>query len=160
MGKAKLATALLILGLISSASGCRKRSVQAAPPAVIVPSRQPHPAPSHPEPKPEPAPAPATPKETSEPAPPKPAPPQISPQLSPQEQAEDERKANQNIDEAEKNLRRAYGRELTAAQHDLVEKIRNFVTQSREAIRNSDWVRARNLSQKAYLLSVELANSL
>jgi hypothetical protein len=184
MRESKLATALLILGLIGSASGCRKRAVQAAPPVVVGPMPQPKPAPTHPEPKPQsapetqPAPAPGSSAPTSapkkpgsappasketpepEPAPAKPAPPQISPQVSPEEQAADEHKTKQNIEEAEKNLRRAYGRELSAAQHDLVEKISNFLTQSREAIRNSDWARARNLSQKAYLLSVELANSL
>jgi hypothetical protein len=83
----------------------------------------------------------------------------MSPQLSPAERATYERKTNEDLAAAEKNLQQAYGRDLTAAQHELVEKIRGFIWQAREAIRESDWVRARNLAQKAYVLSVELVNS-
>ncbi len=54
----------------------------------------------------------------------------------------------------------AYGKTLSAAQSDLVEKIHAFLGQAREALRASDWVRARNLAQKAKVLSIELAGSL
>jgi len=84
----------------------------------------------------------------------------MSPQLSAEELATYQRLTNDDIDTAEKNLQRAFGRELSAAQHDLVEKIRGFLGQSREAIRESDWIRARNLAQKARVLSVDLVNSL
>jgi hypothetical protein len=83
----------------------------------------------------------------------------MSPQLSSADKVAYEQKTNEDISAAEKNLQKAYGRELTAAQHDLVEKIRGFVGQAREAARESDWVRARNLAQKANVLSVELVNS-
>jgi hypothetical protein len=42
----------------------------------------------------------------------------------------------------------------------LVEKIRSFLGQSRDAGKGGDWVRAQNLSQKARLLSAELIASL
>lgn len=79
--------------------------------------------------------------------------------MSADDQAAYERKTNENIESAQKNLQTANGRTLTAGQSDLVEKIKGFLTQSREAISASDWARASNLSQKAYLLSVELVNS-
>jgi len=84
----------------------------------------------------------------------------MSPRLTPKEQAEHERKTNAAINEAEKNLQTAYGKTLNAAQLDMVEKIRGFLAQAREAMREVDWVRALNLAQKAQVLSVELVNPL
>ena len=89
-----------------------------------------------------------------------PAAPQISPQLSPGDQANYQRKTTEDISTAEANLQRAGGRQLNAAQQDLVEKIRSFLGQSRDAGKGGDWVRAQNLSQKARLLSAELIDSL
>lgn len=42
----------------------------------------------------------------------------------------------------------------------MVDKIRGFLEQAQDAIRTSDWSRAKNLSQKAYLLSIELVKTL
>jgi hypothetical protein len=89
-----------------------------------------------------------------------PAAPQISPQLSPGDQASYARKTGDDIAVAEKNLGQASGKQLSAAQQDLVEKIRSFVSQSRDASKSGDWARAQNLAQKARLLSIELLNSL
>jgi hypothetical protein len=86
--------------------------------------------------------------------------PQISPQLSANDQASYERKINDDVTLAEKNLQEANGKQLSAGQHDLVEKIRSFLTQSREASKSGDWTRAQNLAQKARLLSIEFVNSL
>lgn len=183
-----LRTAIVVLSLCAlalGASGCRKRTLQAAPPAVVSPSlpetkpetkpdatkpetppeitpAAPPPATSH---VPQSRPAPVKPRPASpEPAPPppKPAPPQISPRLTPEEQAEAERHINEDISLAERNLRAASGKQqqLNAAQLDLIEKIRGFLVQAREAKRAGDWVRARNLAQKAQVLSNELVNSL
>ena len=160
----KIALALLLAATLA-VSGCKKRTVHAATPA---PPAEPAPTP---EPKPETPPAPSlSPAPISPPAKPapakprpdpaKPAPPQISPGLSPQEQAAAERATNEDINVAERNLQAVYGKQLNAAQHDLVEKIRGFLGQAREAMRASDWVRARNLAQKARVLSTELLNSL
>jgi hypothetical protein len=91
---------------------------------------------------------------------PHPAAPQISPQLSPEDQASYQRKTTDDISTAESNLQRASGRQLNAAQQDLVEKIRSFLGQSRDAGKGGDWVKAQNLSQKARLLSAELIESL
>jgi hypothetical protein len=86
--------------------------------------------------------------------------PQISPQLSPTDQAAFERKTGEDISLAEKNLQQTNGKQLSAAQLDLTEKIRSFLSQSREASKDGDWARAQNLAQKARLLSTELINSL
>ena len=86
--------------------------------------------------------------------------PQISPQLSPGDQASYQRKMNDDTAIAEKNLQDASGKQLNAAQQDLVEKIRSFLAQSRDASKGGDWARAQNLSQKGRLLSMELINSL
>jgi hypothetical protein len=90
----------------------------------------------------------------------RPTAPQISPQLSPADQANYQRKTGEDISAAESNLQQTAGKPLNAAQLDLTEKIRSFLTQSRDASKDGDWGRAQNLAQKARLLSVELINSL
>jgi hypothetical protein len=92
--------------------------------------------------------------------PPRPPAPQISPQISPSDQAALQNQTNRYLADADKNLHLADGRDLNANQRDMAEKIRGFLGQARDAIKTSDWPRAKNLAQKAYLLSVELANSL
>ncbi len=120
------------------------------PPAVVVPRPKPV-KPSKPvtEPTAEP------PAEAAHP----PA-PQVSPELSAEEQANYQRKMNEDIGVAERNLQQAAGKTHSAAQDDLREKIRRFIEQSREASKAGDLVRAQNLAQKARLLSVELVESL
>ena len=86
--------------------------------------------------------------------------PQISPQISPGDQAAYERTTNDDVSVAERNLDQTKGKQLSAAQRDLIEKIRSFVSQSRDASKGGDWARAQNLAQKARLLSAELINSL
>jgi hypothetical protein len=86
--------------------------------------------------------------------------PLISPQLSPGDQASYERKTGEDVSVAEKNLQGAQGKQLSAAQQDLVDKIRSFLAQARDASKGGDWARAQNLAQKARLLSIELVNSL
>jgi len=90
----------------------------------------------------------------------RPAAPQISPQISPGDQATFQRKTEDDITVAQDNLQQSTGKQLSAAQRDLVEKIQSFLTQSREASKTGDWARAQNLSQKARLLSKELVDSL
>jgi hypothetical protein len=86
--------------------------------------------------------------------------PQISPELSPHDQASYKRRTSDDVAVAENNLHEASGKQLNAAQQDLVEKIRSFLTQSRDASKSGDWSRAQNLAQKARLLSTEFINSL
>jgi len=90
----------------------------------------------------------------------RPAAPQISPQISPGDQATFQRKTEDDINITQKNLQQAAGKQLSAAQLDLIEKIQSFVGQSHEASNTGDWARAQNLSQKARLLSAELVESL
>jgi hypothetical protein len=123
----------------------------AAPPQPVATS------PAKPAPPRKPAEQPAAEAETETPHVPA---PQISPQLSPGDQAAYERKTGDDISVAEKNLEQTSGKQLSAAQQDLTEKIRSFLTQSREASKGGDWARAQNLAQKARLLSAELINSL
>lgn len=125
-----------------------------SPELVVPPAKKS--APRSTAPRTAPVEAPATPVETT----PKPAPPRMSPRLSPAEQAEFERKTNAAIAAAEKNMQTTYGRQLNTAQNDLLEKIRGFLGQAREAARAGDWQRAYNLAEKAQVLSVELVNSL
>jgi len=57
-------------------------------------------------------------------------------------------------------LQQANGRQLSAGQQDLVEKIHSFLDQARDASKGGDWARAQNLAQKARLLSTDLVDSL
>ena len=134
--------------------------VAAAPPSVTGAAGAPPPIPAL-----RPAPALRKPPETAtaeapvEPPARTPA-PQISPQLSAGDQASYERKTTEDAAVAEKNIQSASGRQLNAAQQDIVDKVRSFLSQARDASKTGDWARAQNLAQKARLLSVELANSL
>jgi len=85
--------------------------------------------------------------------------PQIAPQLSASDQAAYQRKTTDDIGAAERNLQQTSGKQLNAAQQDLVGKIRSFISQSRDASKDGDWARAQNLAQKARLLSEELIGS-
>lgn len=87
-------------------------------------------------------------------------PPQISPQISATDQSLYAKRTADDIATAERNLQQTNGKHLSAAQQDLADKIRSFVSQSRDASNGGDWDRAQNLAQKARLLSTELLNSL
>ncbi|HKF52184.1 MAG TPA: hypothetical protein VKB26_07715, partial [Candidatus Acidoferrales bacterium] len=60
----------------------------------------------------------------------------------------------------QQNLHHADGHDLNATQKDMVDKIRGFLDQAQQAIQTADWERAKNLSQKAYLLSLDLLKTL
>jgi hypothetical protein len=124
---------------------------ETVPPSVSIPSKKP-PAPRRPA-----AGQPAM-DVSSEPPAHAPA-PQISPEISAHDQATYERNTGDNIAVAEKNLQDASGKNWNAAQQDLVDKIRSFLAESRQASKDGDWARAQTLAQKARLLSVELINS-
>jgi hypothetical protein len=86
--------------------------------------------------------------------------PQVVPKLSPADQVTYERKTNDDLNVTENNLAQAKGKQLNGKQQDLVNKIRGFLNQTRDASKGGDWARAQNLAEKARLLSVELVNSL
>jgi outer membrane biosynthesis protein TonB len=122
---------------------------------VVPPAKKPAPRPAHSKP------AQSTPENPpGETAAPKPTPPRITPGVSPAEQAKLQQEALDAIAIAEKNLKLAEGRNLNPAQRDLREKIQGFLAQAQEARNEGDWVRVRNLADKARVLSNELVNSL
>jgi hypothetical protein len=86
--------------------------------------------------------------------------PMIAPQLTAQESAIAQQQTKQSLSIAEKNLQAARGKNLNAAQSDLVSKITGFIKDAREAARIADWSSARSLAKKAQVLSEELAGSL
>jgi hypothetical protein len=86
--------------------------------------------------------------------------PMIATQLTPQESAVAQQQTNQSLVIAEKNLGSARGKNLNAAQSDLVSKIKGFIKDARAAAQVTDWSRARSLAKKAQVLSEELAGSL
>jgi hypothetical protein len=65
---------------------------------------------------------------------------------------------NQLLGETDQNLKKAEVMQLTASQQDVVTQARQYVVQSRTAMANGDFERARTLAWKAQLLSQDLAN--
>ena len=181
-----LATCAVAACLGFLCSGCSHSRVHASAPVTVPPnppapvpvpdkSQSPDsiPAPSTPAPKnPVPTnppadlnPKPETPKrpETSSPQttePERPTAPQISPQISPSDQSQLQQQANQLINTTQQNLHHSDGRQLNSTQKDMVDKIRGFLAQAQDALTTSDWERAKKLSDKAYLLSLELLKTL
>lgn len=98
----------------------------------------------------------STPVIEPEPIVPKASPPRISMRLSPAQESDYRQRTMQSIAVAEKNLHSVNSSTLSVPQQDLVEKIRSFLSQSREAIRSGDLPRAHILAQKAQVLSEEL----
>jgi hypothetical protein len=86
--------------------------------------------------------------------------PTIAPEVDTAELTQAKVETQRNLDVAERNLQVAQGKALNATQADLVSKVRGFADNAREAMRTGDWVRAKNLSSKAQLLSEQLIASL
>lgn len=85
--------------------------------------------------------------------------PTIAPEVNTEELTEAKTETQRNLDVAEKNLLLAQGKKLNSTQADLASKVRGFADNAREAMRSGDWVRAKNLSSKAQLLSEQLTSS-
>jgi len=86
--------------------------------------------------------------------------PTIAPEITSEEMRAAKEETQHSLDLAEKNLLMAQGRQLNAMQLDLVSKVRGFADNAREAMRSGDWVKAKNFSNKAQVLSEQLASSL
>ena len=86
--------------------------------------------------------------------------PSLAPQLSEQEVAAAQQQFNESSAAAERNLAAAGGHKLNATQADLASKVTTFLQEAKEAAKDGDWTRARNLARKAQVLSDELASSL
>lgn len=109
-------------------------------------------------------PRPPAPRRVAVPTEPEPEPtkqeaPQISPQLSPEEKSRAQASTDADIKAAQQGLDTAAHHTLNPTQQDMVDKISGFLTQAREAIGVADWLRAKNLAQKAHVLSNELVRS-
>lgn len=81
---------------------------------------------------------------------PAPAPPSLSPEQQSQQAATEQ--LLQTTESAIKGITRQLSKEDQA----ILAQIKDFVSQSRDAMKGNDFVRARNLAQKAHLLSDEL----
>lgn len=90
----------------------------------------------------------------------KPATPSLEPQLSAQEIAAAQQQMNESLAVVRRNLDVAKGHALNPTQADLAAKVTSFLQESKQAVRDGDWTRARNLAKKAQVLSEELAASL
>jgi len=86
--------------------------------------------------------------------------PLLAPQLSEQEIAAAQQQMNESIAITQKNLSSAKGHKLNPTQSDLASKVNSFLQESRDAAKDGDWNRAKNLAKKAQVLSEELADSL
>jgi hypothetical protein len=106
-----------------------------------------------------PAPRRATATTEPEPEPTKPEAPQISPQLSADEKARAQSSIDADVHAAQQALDAASRHTLNAAQQDMADKIRSFLTQTHDAVAVSDFLSAKNLAQKAHVLSNELIRS-
>jgi hypothetical protein len=73
-----------------------------------------------------------------------------------QQSSADKDTANQLLGSTEENLKKIAGQQLTSSQQDMVDQVRQFVTQSKTAEAAGDVERARALALKAQLLSQEL----
>ena len=114
------------------------------PPLVIS-----HRVPPKPRTTPAPAREPATAEQSPEPI--------LAPDLPDQQVNAAKAAIEQSLSVAERNVNLTEGKTLNAAQQDLVSKIRGFVDSAREAMKNSDWQRARIQAKKAEVLSQEFA---
>jgi hypothetical protein len=85
--------------------------------------------------------------------------PQLVPELSPQETAAAKEQFAESAGIVQRNLAAARGKNLNAAQADVVSKVHGFLAEAREAGGEGDWGRARNLARKAQILSEDLVSS-
>ena len=78
----------------------------------------------------------------------KPREPMIVPELSAEESEAAKADAQASLNVAEKNLESTKGKTLNAAQGDLASKVRGFMEAAREAMKESDWERAKTTAKK------------
>jgi hypothetical protein len=90
----------------------------------------------------------------------RPADPIIVPDLTVEQLSSARSESQHSLDIAEWNLSQTQGKRLNTAQEDVVSKIRGFMETARDAMKNSDWQRAKNLAKKAEVLSHELVANL
>lgn len=90
---------------------------------------------------------------------PKATPGLIAPAISASDAARDQTAAEQLLRSTETNLNSIGKRQLSSDEDAVVSQIKNFITQSRQALKDNDPARARNLALKANLLSNDLTKN-
>jgi hypothetical protein len=83
----------------------------------------------------------------------------IAPAISAVDAVRDQTAAEQLLRNTETNLTSIGKRQLSSDEDAVVSQIKNFITQSRQALKDNDPARARNLALKANLLSNDLTKS-
>ena len=82
--------------------------------------------------------------------------PQLSPGMSKQQELHSRESTARLWDTTDANLKSVAGRQLTPAQQSVLDQIRTYLRQSKEASDSGDLARAHTLAYKAHLLSDEL----
>ncbi len=89
----------------------------------------------------------------------KPAEPLILPDLTTEQLNAAKTETQQSLDTAEAKLAQTQGKRLNATQEDVASKVHGFMESAREAMKNGDWVRAKNQAKKAEVLAQQLTGS-
>ncbi len=82
--------------------------------------------------------------------------PMILPDLTADQLNAAKAETQQSLDAAEAKLGETQGKQLNATQEDVASKVRGFMESAREAMKNGDWVRAKNQAKKAEVLAMQL----
>lgn len=136
---------------------------ETAPAATVTPAPKPKTKPRQTAKKPAP-PAPEKPAEKAESQPPKtvvpeggtqPATPQLSPTMPSDQKIHQKMNTNQLLEATDYNLK-GISRTLNADEQAMLQHIRSYMQQARDAAKDGDTERAYNLALKAHLLSDEL----
>jgi hypothetical protein len=135
-----------LLGPFQPVAEAKAEPVRQARPVAVRPQAQPSPAPAAPEPEPVAVETPS-------------AVPQLGPLLSAAEQREINRLIDAGLHQTRQNLERLAGRDLNANQRASLKRIRAFMRQVDE-VRERDLPLARNLADRARVLSEDLARNL
>jgi hypothetical protein len=88
---------------------------------------------------------------------PKATPGLIAPTISASDAVRDQSAAEQLLQSTETNLNGLGKRQLSSDEQSVVSQIRNFISQSRQALKDNDPARAKNLALKANVLSNDLS---
>lgn len=90
---------------------------------------------------------------------PKASPGLISPTISASDAVRDQNAAEQLLQSTETNLNSLGKRQLSSDEESVIAQITNFISQSRQALKDNDPTRAKNLALKANVLSNDLSKS-
>jgi hypothetical protein len=86
------------------------------------------------------------------------APPDVAPNIPPPPSPEalSQQQATEQLLQSTETAIKGINRQLSKEDQAILAQIKDFISQSRAAMQGNDFVRARNLAQKAHLLSDEL----